>query len=453
MIRTKQRQAPRAAAGLVDPAITTTRAALAGLFGPRVQRAFAVRFWDGTVDAAGGSAPPSFTLVLRHQGALRRMLVPPGELRAAEAFIGGDVDVEGNLEAAAALGESLRDRLTAPATAARLALLLAALPTTRDTRPGTLRRYAHRLRARLHTTGADRTAVRFHYDLGNDFYRLWLDRRMIYSCAYFPNGAETLEAAQEAKLAYICRKLRLLPGERLLDIGCGWGGLVVYAAQHFGVTAVGVTLSEPQAEVARVAAAAAGLGDRCRIRVQHYRDVAEDEPFDKVVSVGMVEHVGRRKLPAYFAKAYRLVRPGGLFLNHGIVDLRPAWPRGPAGWAARLLWRQGAFIERYIFPGGALVAPANIVTAAERAGFETRDIESLREHYALTLRWWRARLETRWREAAALVGEATCRAWRLYLAGCARQFAAGRLGLTQALLAKPDRGDAGLPLSRADLYG
>jgi cyclopropane-fatty-acyl-phospholipid synthase len=200
------------------------------------------------------------------------------------------------------------------------------------------------------------------------------------------------------------------------------------------------------------AIAASGLSDRCRIVVSDYRDLPAGEIFDKVASVGMFEHVGRAKLPAYFAQAFRLIRPGGLFLNHGIVDIEPPIPRGPAGWGVRFVWRPGTFIARYIFPGGELVRPAEAIAAAESAGFETRDVESLREHYALTLREWLRRLEARHEEAAALVGEPTFRTWRLYLAGCARGFAAGRLGLIQGLFVKTDGGLAQLPLSRADLY-
>lgn len=432
-------------------ALTRTRLVLAGLFGPPEERRFAVRLWDGSVERAGSAEPSAFTLILRHPGALRRMLLPPGELRAAEAFVHGDVDVEGDLEAAMVLGERLLVRLGSVGGFARLAPRLLSLPSA-PVRRRPSRRSGHRLATRLHTPPGDRDAVRFHYDIGNDFYRLWLDEGMVYSCAYYPTGAESLEAAQQAKLDYICRKLRLRPGERLLDIGCGWGGLVLHAARCYDVEAVGITLSREQAALARERVAAAGLEGRCRILVQDYRALADGETFDKIASVGMVEHVGRAHLPVYFAHAFRLLRPGGLFLNHGIAELRSPVRRGPAGWAARLFWRPGRFIERYIFPGGKLVPPAHMIAVAESRGFETRDVESLREHYALTLRAWLRRLDARRAEAVAVVGEATWRAWRLYLAGSARQFARGRLGLIQALFAKPDRGRAGMPLTRADLY-
>jgi cyclopropane-fatty-acyl-phospholipid synthase len=295
--------------------------------------------------------------------------------------------------------------------------------------------------------------VRSHYDVGNDFYALWLDWRMVYSCAYFKTGAETLEEAQEAKLELICRKLRLTPGETLLDIGCGWGGLVMYAAEHYGVNALGITLSVPQAELARQRIRESGLGGRCRVEVLDYRDVPPKEKFDKIVSVGMFEHVGRKNLPLYFEQTLRHLAPGGLFLNHGIVDLAAARPTGAASRLAEKMWRSGSFIEKYVFPDGELVAPGDVIRFAEGAGFETRDVESLREHYALTLRHWVRRLESRHDEAARMVGEATYRVWRLYMAGVAHGFASGTLGIVQTLFSKPrEDGSTALPWTRADLY-
>ena len=304
-----------------------------------------------------------------------------------------------------------------------------------------------------HSRRRDAAAVRYHYDVGNDFYSLWLDRRMVYSCAYFATGVEDLDAAQEAKLEHICRKLRLRPGERLLDVGCGWGGLVQYAAERYGIEATGITLSPAQAELARRRIAAAGLADRCQFEVRDYRDLPPGATFDKVVSVGMVEHVGRARLPTYFAKAHRLLRPGGLFLNHGIVVARPVrFPR-LALRAERLRGGWDASIQRYVFPDGELLAPGEMVLHAEQAGFETRDVENLREHYALTLRHWVRRLEARHAEAASLVGERAYRVWCLYIAASAHGFATGKIGVVQTLLSKPDRrGASGLPLTRADLY-
>jgi len=294
----------------------------------------------------------------------------------------------------------------------------------------------------------DRAAIQYHYDVGNDFYALWLDARMIYSCAYFKTGEETLDAAQEAKLDLICRKLRLRAGETLLDIGCGWGGLAIYAAQKYGVNALGVTLSEKQATLANERIRAAGLAERVRVELRDYRDLS-DASFDKIVSVGMFEHVGRAKLAEYFAQAYRLLKPRGVFLNHGIAAQRQP---SASNWLARIFTRE-SFVWRYVFPDGELVPIHDALAFAHRAGFEVRDVESWREHYARTLRHWVARLESRCDEAQQAVDERTYRVWRFYMAGSAYSFDTARVSVYQALLAKPDaRGTSGLPLTREDWY-
>jgi cyclopropane-fatty-acyl-phospholipid synthase len=277
---------------------------------------------------------------------------------------------------------------------------------------------------------------------------------MVYSCAYFEHDDVDLDAAQEAKLDYVCRKLRLHAGERLLDVGCGWGALIMHAAQYYGTEAVGITLSERQATLARQRIADAGLADRCRVEVRDYRELTGEGLFDKIASIGMVEHVGLRRLPDYFRAAFRALKPGGLFLNHGIVSIAGARVRSLRQRLAARVWRRNVFINRYVFPDGILVPVAPVIEAAERVGFETRDLESLREHYTMTLREWLRRLECHEREAVRLVGEFTYRIWRLYMAGSAYGFRSGRLGVLQTLLAKPDqRGSTGLPLTRADLYG
>ena len=428
-----------------------TRELVADLFGPPEQRDFYVRYWDGSVDEIPRAQQPArFTLVLNHAGTLRRMLLPPTERTLGEAFVRGDFDVEGDLEAATRLGGPLVERLSSPAELVQVAQQLHALPADRD---GGVHGHARRWRwGPKHSRARDAAAIRYHYDVGNDFYRLWLDRRMVYSCGYFPTGDETLDEAQEAKLELICRKLRLSPGERLLDIGCGWGALVQYAAERYGVDATGITLSESQAAYARACIAEAGLEGSCRIELRDYRDLPDGTRFDKIVSVGMVEHVGRSRLPEYFAHAFRLLAPGGLFLNHGIVSLgrRPARLSRALG---RPLHRWGSFIEHYVFPDGELVSPTEMLGPAERAGFELRDAESLREHYARTLRHWVRRLEARRDDAVALVGEPTYRIWRLYMAGSAASFAAGRTGIVQWLLGKRDAaGAVRLPPTRADIY-
>jgi cyclopropane-fatty-acyl-phospholipid synthase len=418
-----------------------TLRALEVLLAPLGPRDFGVRLWsDETLPPTVGRTP-RFVLVLPHPASLLRMLWPPGELTAAEAFVRGDWDVEGDLVAAVALRHRLR---VGPRE------LLALLPLA----PGLLRGVAFaapperaaRLRGAKHTPDRDAEAVRHHYEVGNEFYALWLDRRMVYSCAYFPDPTATLDAAQEAKLELVCRKLRLEPGERLLDIGCGWGGLVTWAAERHGVSVVGVTLSESQAALARERVAARGLAGRCRIDVTDYRALA-GETFDKVVSVGMVEHVGVARLPTYFRQAFRLLRPGGLFLNHGIA---PVVPRDD-GFRSRLL-RQGGFVQKYVFPDGELPFLHETAAAAVQAGLELRDVESLREHYALTLRHWLRRLEGRRAEAERAVGVATYRIWRLYLAGAASDFERGQNTVFQSLYVKPERGRSGLPLTRDGWY-
>jgi cyclopropane-fatty-acyl-phospholipid synthase len=294
-----------------------------------------------------------------------------------------------------------------------------------------------RLGGDRHSQGRDRDAVRHHYDVPAEFYRLVLGPTMVYSCAYFSDASDTLEAAQERKLDVICRKLQLRPGDRLLDIGCGWGSLVVHAARRYGVHAVGVTLSEPQAEVARRRAAEAGLAERCEIRVSDYREVA-DGPYDAIASVGMYEHVGRVRLDAYMDVALGLLRPGGLFLNHGIVRLGSAPPDDKR------------FIDRYVFPDGELQPIPTVVAALQRAGFELRDVESLREHYALTLRCWVDNLSARREQAVAIAGEDVERIWRLYMAASARAFENGDISVIQALAVRPGESHR-LPLDRARL--
>ena len=434
---------------------------VAELFGAPQDRFFTVRYWEGAEERPG-EEPSRFTLVFRRPAALRRMLLPPTETRLAEAFLRDDFDVEGDLEAAAGLAAPLAERLRSPRRLLRLAGLLLRLPqgdaasnngSATGLREAAWQRWRRLLAGRRHARERDAQAIKRHYDVGNDFYALWLDENHAYSCAYFSTGNEDLDDAQEAKFDLICRKLRLRAGERLLDIGCGWGGLVRYATRQYGVTALGITLSEAQAALARERIERDGLGDRCTVEVRDYRDLPAALVFDKVVSVGMFEHVGAQQLDTYFAAAQRLTRPGGLFLNHGIISLDDARNRGGAAAPAPRLWGMGRFIDRYVFPDGELVTLARAIGAGEAAGFETRDVESLREHYAETLRHWVRRLERRSGEARTLVGEATVRVWRLYMAASAYAFHTGRIGVVQMLLARPTADGACChPRTRADLY-
>lgn len=428
-------------------ALARTRALLMEIFGAVDSRTFAVRFWDHSTDAPSAPGSSRFTLVLRHPNALRRMLIPPTTRALGEAYVRDDFDIEGDIEASISLMDPLTAQCRSPALALRLFRRMLLLPWRVPATRATVGFQSDGVR---HSRRRDSDAVRFHYDVGNDFFATWLDRRMVYSCAYFENGTEPLDAAQEAKLDLICRKLRLAPGERFLDIGCGWGALIAHAAAHYGVEATGITLSEQQAALARARIAAAGLDKRCRVEVRDYRDVPTDITFDKIASVGMVEHVGQARLPDYYGAVHRLLVPGGLFLNHGIVSLT----QGDSGSRlAAAVRRWGSFIERYVFPDGELLSPTALIAPAEAAGLETRDVESLREHYALTLRQWVHRLEGHRETAVALVGEQAYRVWRLYMAGSAYAFASGRIGIVQVLLGKQDpSGQLRIPLARRDLY-
>ena len=412
---------------------------LEDLLGDYHPRDFAVRMWDGTTWCAEPGQPTRFTLALKHPGALRTMFWPPNEISLAEAYIYDDFDIEGEIENVFRLADHVLTRRRSLVEGLRQARRLLSLPGDRGW-PRTGRKAAS-LRGARHSKARDRRAVTYHYDIPGEFYALWLDERMVYSCAYFATPDEDLDRAQERKLDYICSKLRLRPGERLLDIGCGWGGLIIHAARRYGVSALGITLSEPQAELANERIGRAGLGDSCRVEVRDYREVEGRDVYDKLASVGMFEHVGEERLPEYFLRAHRLLRPGGVFLNHGISS-NPNTPvrRGPT------------FISRYVFPDGELVPIGTTLGAAEGRGFEVRDVESLREHYALTLGHWVRRLEARADEARRITDETTYRVWRLYMSGSAHGFRTGRLNVYQTLLLKPDRGESGLPLTRADWY-
>lgn len=436
--RTSAGQDDRPSPGSVPGGLARSRRVLRRLFGPPEDRAFAVRYWDAALDPPAG--PADFTLVLEWPGALRRMLLPPTERSVGTAYARGHVSVSGDMEAAVRAAKPAVAELWSPRRLASVLRDLLALP--RAPAPSSGRQGPRRppdRRGPRHSKDRDARAVRYHYDLGNDFFRLWLDPWMQYSSAYFRNGDASLREAQEAKLELIAETLRLEPGDRLLDIGCGWGGLVHWAAERHGVEAVGVTLSRPQARAARARIEAAGLADRCRIRVRDYRELSAEEPFDKAVSVGMVEHVGHRKMDEYFRQVRERLVPGGLFLNQGIVTLddTPPWRRRLR---ERLTAPWNSFIERHVFPDGELVSAAERVEPAERAGFELRRARSLREHYAETLRRWVARLEERRDEAIGAVGRPTCRVWRLYMAGSAHAFDAGEIGVLQELYRKTGDG-------------
>jgi cyclopropane-fatty-acyl-phospholipid synthase len=422
-----------------------TRHVLSEIFAGCSLEKVSVRLWDGT--AWPDERPRSAVLVLKHCEALGRMFLPGTEAGLAEAYLHNDFDIEGDIEAAFEVADFLLTHLGDWKKKLKVAGLLVALPGHNggSTMQHAARHLLPQIRGKRHSLAQDRRAVTFHYDVANDFYRLWLDRRMVYSCAYFQSPDDDVDTAQERKLDYLCRKLRLHAGQRLLDIGCGWGALVIHAAKHFGVRAEGITLSEPQAEWARERIAEAGLASEAKIELRDYREIAINgcELYDAIVSVGMAEHVGREGLPDYFAVARHGLKPGGVFLNQAIGENIVARPDN----------RNGSFIEQYVFPDGDIPPLPRMLRAAESAHFEIRDVENLREHYALTLRHWLRRLEAHRDEALRFVDEATYRVWRLYLAGSAHGFRRGHLGVYQTLLAKLDSsGQGNLPLTRDDWY-
>jgi cyclopropane-fatty-acyl-phospholipid synthase len=401
-----------------------------------------VRLWDDT--AWPDDRPRKTMLALKHPGALSRMFLPGTEVGLAEAYLRNDFDIEGDIEAAFEVGDFLLSRFDDWKKKLKLGGLLI---SGRSTMQRAARQLLLRIRGKPHSPERDRRAVTFHYDVSNDFYQLWLDRSMVYSCAYFKSPNDHLDIAQEQKLDYICRKLRLRAGQRLLDIGCGWGALVIHAAKHFGVDAEGITLSEPQAEWARSRIAEAGLENKAKIEMRDYREIsATSELYDAIASIGMAEHVGRGRLPDYFAAAHRALKPGGVFLNQAIAEDIIARPGKPAGF-------EGSFIEQYVFPDGDTPPLPSMLRAAETSGFEIRDVENLREHYSLTLRHWLRRLEAHHDEALRFVDETTYRVWRLYIAGSAHGFRSGHIAVYQTLLAKVDRsGQTNLPLTREEWY-
>ncbi len=400
-----------------------------------------VRLWDGVLwpDDRLRRA----TLVLQHPAALSQMFSAGSEVGLAEAYLRNDFDIEGDIAAAFEVSDVLLGRLRNWKQKLKMAALLLRAPKT--PKIGRARRMLLNRRGRKHSLERDREAVMFHYDLSNDFYHLWLDRRMVYSCAYFHSPSNNLDDAQEQKLDYLCRKLRLRPGQGLLDIGCGWGAFVVYAAKHFGVHAVGTTLSKRQADWARARVAESGLDSIATIRVCDYRNLAtEPDHYDAIVSIGMAEHVGREQLSNYFAIARRLLKRGGVFMNQAIGEGIIPRPGNRAS---------DSFIERYVFPEGDIPPLSILLRAAESSGFEIRDVENLREHYGLTLEHWLRRLEAQHSAALAFVPEESYRVWRLYLAGSGHGFRRGHIGVYQTLLAKlGDTGQAQLPLTRTDWY-
>jgi len=391
-----------------------------------------VRLWDGTLWP--DDLPRRTVIHLKHPGALRAMFLGSTEMAISEAYIFGDFDLEGRAEDV--FGEVRPVTVLSLGQKASVGMQLASLP----------RRPAHshddwqgeiKLSGKTHSRDRDRAAVAHHYNASNDFYKLFLDSRMNYSCAYFKSPDDDLETAQVQKLDGICRKLRLQQGQNFLDIGCGWGGLLVHAAREYGVRATGVTLSQSQYEYTRELIAREKLDDVCSVRLQDYRDVAsggESETYDAISSVEMFEHVGTQNLPVFFGESLKLLKPRGAMFIQG--SCRGPLPGGKGG---------PSFINKYVFPDGELIPIPVVLGAAEKSGLEVRHVESLREHFALTLRHWVRRLEDAHEQALGFVNEPTYRVWRLYMAASLYGFNSRRVNLYQAVLARPDAlGNSGL---------
>jgi cyclopropane-fatty-acyl-phospholipid synthase len=424
----------------VNPAAGPVLAILDRLCEGYAPRDFAVRLVDETIVDADAGQPVRFTFILRHPGALREMIWPFNKASVGEAYIFDDIDVEGDIEAFLGLMRHWARRREELSAVEKIGLLRQILGLPRQARPRS-ERWA-RLSGGRRTLARDRQAVQYHYDgPPSDFFAIFLDRHMQYSCGYFADPDDSIDAAQEQKLDYICRKLDLKAGERLIDFGCGWGGLIAFAARNYGVRTLGVSVSQKQIEWCNREIDAHGLRGRCRVEYMDYRTVPETEPFDKAVSVGFIEHVGEKMFPTFFGKVHRLLRPGGLYLHHGIT-FRPFTPFPP--------WR--AFALKYVFPDGELVPITNTVDHMAGAGFEVRDVENLREHYALTLRRWLRRLEERHADAVRLADEVTYRIHRIYFAGAIHGFRTGIYNLYQTLVVKSAGDVSALPLTRAAWY-
>jgi cyclopropane-fatty-acyl-phospholipid synthase len=385
------------------------------------ERPFAIRFWDGTTVEATSPDAPTFSF--RSPQALAHVIRAPGELGLGRAYVLGLIETD-DMEKSLRVVDTFEAPRLSPAQMAKLGVAL--VRACGLVRPPRIPSSELRLTGERHTPGRDRRAVRYHYDAGNEFFALFLDASMTYSCAYFRGGAQTLEEAQHAKLGLVCTKLDLQPGERVLDVGCGWGSFAIHAAANYGVTVLGVTLSEQQVALGRQRVRDAGLEERIQLRVADYRELA-GEQFDAISSIGMVEHVGEERIDLYMRTLSDLLRPGGRLLNHGIAKLMDFDTKD-----------EGAFSERFVFPDGVPLPLSRIAQAMERTALVVRHVEGLPEDYAETLRYWIASYEERYDEAVRLAGVERARAWRLYLRAARAGFTTGWASVYQVLASKPD---------------
>lgn len=381
-------------------------------------RPFAIEFWDHSVLPATEPDAPRF--MIRSPQAITRMLAAPGQLGIGRAYVAGELDVD-DIDGAIAVVTGW----TPPqiATVDRVRLLAATAVASGPRRPPGPPVSELHLHGRRHSIERDSAAVRYHYDVSNEFFALFLDESMTYSCAIFSRGAQTLEQAQATKLDLVCTKLALQPGERVLDVGCGWGSFAIHAAREYGASVIGVTLSREQARLATARVKDAGLGDRVEIRVADYRQL-QGERFDAIASIGMVEHVGEEMIDRYAERLAELLVPGGRLLNHGIARRSSAGSPGP-------------FSERYVFPDGDPLPLPRVAAALERAGFELQHIEGFRDDYAETLRHWAARLDKNLDRARELAGDERVRVWRLYLRAARNGFETGFTSIFQIRATRP----------------
>ncbi len=390
----------------------------------------AIHLWDNT--QVVGKHNASCHIVFHEPAVIRKLILYRNLSRLTEAYLEGTVTVNGNMEALFDLGDYLKNLQLSLGEKWQLVWWALKLPVR------------YRMKAALQTVSAKhnngRASIAHHYDVSNAFYRLWLDPEMVYTCAYFRDEHQPLADAQQEKLDYLCRKLRLQPGQTLLDIGCGWGALAIHAARHYGVNVHGITLSEAQQHFAQQRVVDEGLEKQVKIELLDYRDLTAQANYDRVVSVGMFEHIGIKNFPTYFDIVKHVLKPGGLFLNHGITN--------NVGWQSTPTTR---FINRYIFPDGELARVSDVTDAMEQAGFEVLDTENLRRHYAYTLRHWAQALEANYNEAIRQTSQTTYRLWRLYMTGSAYYFNEGSLGIHQILVGH-QYNPLAIPLRRDDLY-